>query len=676
MQNNSERQTVDVGVPNQDGPHEDDRSSRISLAFQRFPKRAFAFFVASLSLCILFFIHPLWEAASGVAKEIFITLTVVTGIHFLDRMFLLRDTWEALHKMTDVIARKSAEHHQATQQTLTNATTKKLSEVTKDTEATLSRLTTNMSGMIDHVHDETVETLEQTKAYLRQVSDSLRAMNAVGISRLYSNREEAGADMLKDLTVDGPLHVRLMGISLNDFVQGKGAFGKAWNDLKTKVKIAGEAANRRGDIATATSQSNGRSRILFQLLLIHPYCLGAQLRSKGESRGTDAIDSRLMTDVLSVAKEIERLQKLASRDTVIECRLYQLPPTLFLCSIIRGSEENGQIVSYMQPYFFWNKRKDMPVPVFKCITDPSKDPDDQIPHQLNEHFDLIWQRSSISLEDFRNNHIIGVDRGLRQAGAVNVFLQKSESRQRILQMLKNAKSHVWIQGISLQSYFSAGDLYKEILGRIVEGKICIRVLLIDPECEQAKFRAFRERLFVDKDETLESFIAADRIKDSTLFRHTTSSIKEICDFMEHLVAAKGRDSNWRHNILVRKYNSAPACFMLRVDDRVLVEQYHYGKSTHTDQPEMDVAILGKEMPVFEFTSETDDLFDDSPEIRERKPFRLLEDHYRFAFTNAKDVLPDSVLKSCAGLAGKAALFQAANLTKGPAETNPVHSSKE
>jgi hypothetical protein len=98
---------------------------------------------------------------------------------------------------------------------------------------------------------------------------------------------------------------------------------------------------------------------------------------------------------------------------------------------------------------------------------------------------------------------------------------------------------------------------------------------------------------------------------------------------------------------------------LRVDDRVLVEQYHYGKSTHTDQPQINVAILGKEMPVFEFTSVTDDLFDDSPEIQERKPFRLLEDHFRFAFANSKDVLPNSVLRSCRvfDANGESALFR-------------------
>jgi hypothetical protein len=606
------------------------------------PKRMSIVFFVLLGLSILFTLHPLWEATSGLAKEILITLTVVAGIHVLDRILFFADTAEALHGITTVIAENSAKDHQSTQQTLIDATTAKLAGVTKTTETTLGKISTDMSRMIDDVHQETLDTLEKTKAYLRQVSDSLAAMTTVGISRLYSSREEAGADMIKDLSADAPIHVRLMGISLNDFVQGKGAFGKAWNDLKAKVKHHGGLTNKLAD----PSPDPSAAKLHFQLLLIHPYCLGAQLRSKGEARGTDAIDSRLMTDVLSVAKEIEKLQEQANGDILIECRLYQLPPTLFLCSVIRGAEADGQIVTYMQPYFFWNKRKDMPVPVFKCMTDPSKDRDDQIAHQLNEHFDLIWDRSSVSLKDFRHNNIFGVDRGLRQAGGVNVFLQKADSRQRILQMLQNAESDVWVQGISLQSFFTAGDLYKALIGLILKGKVRIRVLLIDPECEQAKLRAFRERLFVAKDETLDSFIASDRIKVSTLFRDTTSSINEICDFMEHLVLEQGANPGWKHNILVRKYSSAPACFVLRVDDRVLVEQYHYGKSTHTDQPQMDVAILGKEMPVFEFTSVTDDLFDDSPEVQERKPFRLLEDHFRFAFANSKDVLPKSVLQSC------------------------------
>lgn len=598
-------------------------------------------FFVLLALSIAFTLHPLWEASSGLAKEILITLTVVAGIHVLDRILFFSDTADALHGITAVIAENSAKDHHSTQQTLIESTTQKLSNVTQTTEATLGKLTANMSSMIDDVHKETLDTLEQTKGYLRQVSDSLAAMTTIGISRLYSSREEAGSDMLKDLAIDAPVHVRLMGISLNDFVQGHGAFGTAWNELKSKVKHHNDTV-RNAD----GGGSSHEPKLHFRLLLIHPYCLGAQLRSKGEARGTDAIDSRLMTDVLSVTKEIEKLQSQTGGNIVIECRLYQLPPTLFLCSVVRGEGGNGQIVTYMQPYFFWNKRKDMPVPVFKCTTEPSKELDDQIAHQLNEHFDLIWNKSSVSLEDLRHNNIFGVDRGLRQAGAVNVFLQKSESRQRILQMLRRAKSDVWIQGISLHAFFSAGDLYKELIRLILEGKVRIRALLIDPECEQAKLRAFRERLFVDKDETLDSFIKSERIRTSTLFRDTISSIREIREFMEHLVAEKGVSPGWKHNMLVRQYSSAPACFILRVDDRVLVEQYHYGKATHSDQPQMDVAILGKEMPVLEFTSATDDLFDDSPEVQERKPFRLLEDHFRFAFANASDVLPDSVLKHC------------------------------
>jgi len=43
-------------------------------------------FLILLGLSILFTLHPLWAAASGLTKEVLITLTVVAGIHVLDRI--------------------------------------------------------------------------------------------------------------------------------------------------------------------------------------------------------------------------------------------------------------------------------------------------------------------------------------------------------------------------------------------------------------------------------------------------------------------------------------------------------------------------------------------------------------------------------------------------------------
>jgi hypothetical protein len=521
-----------------------------------------------------------------------------------------------LSRMTAKVVGQSEKHHRATQDTIGHVTANRLKEATQETVHSIEDVVQRLKGMQEKME----QAVELNQVHMHRVSSSLLAMDAVGINHLYRSRDEASSDMFDDIKRAQQLDIRLMGISLNDFVQGRENFGLVWKTIKARV------------------DSPVAYPLNLRILLIHPYCLGAQLRSKGEARGTDAIVSRLMTDVQEVVKELEKLmsRSLSNVNVKIECRLYQLPPTLFLCSV--------NDVCYMQPYFFWSKRQEIPVPVMKFVKNPDDQlQEDQLQHQLNEHFDWIWNQASISLDEFRNQNILGVDKGMRQSAAINVFLDRSESRKRIEQMLKHAKKDVWIQGISLQSFFSPGPLFTEIVNLISEGVVRVHVLLIDPESEQAKLRSFRERLFVDSSLSFETYLGSELHKESRLFADTAQSIKDITNLMDHLVKSKGLDPRWQHRLRVRKYVSAPACFLLKVDENVVVEQYHYGKAQREGHSEMNVAILGKEMPVFEFKKGSDDLYETSDEVRQRQPFLLLQDHFLFAFENAKDVLSKEVL---------------------------------
>lgn len=97
--------------------------------------------------------------------------------------------------------------------------------------------------------------------------------------------------------------------------------------------------------------------------------------------------------------------------------------------------------------------------------------------------------------------------------------------------------------------------------------------------------------------------------------------------LEHITQ---RNAGLVPKLTVGLYASAPACFVLRIDDRVLVEQYHYGKIV----PEETPAILGKDMPLFEYWASTPELYKSKSDPL-RMPFGLLVDHFEYALAQSR-----------------------------------------
>jgi hypothetical protein len=71
--------------------------------------------------------------------------------------------------------------------------------------------------------------------------------------------------------------------------------------------------------------------------------------------------------------------------------------------------------------------------------------------------------------------------------------------------------------------------------------------------------------------------------------------------------------------------------VLRIDDRVLVEQYHYGKV-----PSGTGSILGKDMPLFEYSEFPEPLYEDDSDPL-RQPFTLIVNHLWYVSERATTV---------------------------------------
>lgn len=481
------------------------------------------------------------------------------------------------------------------------------------------------------------DIVDQT-ANLVSASTSLEAMHVSGITQLYASRAAASEDIAQDLTDRNVTEIRIMGVSLNDFLRSDQPLNKAWRVIEKYI---------RGDNGGEKSQHR-EARLDIKALVVDPNCKGAYWRSKAEHRSPLAISGRLRTDVMSTARHMENLERLAKENYAetgvsFEFRFYQSSPILFLC--------RTDTVSYVQQYYFWKSRyADVPDPVIKYRTPSTQSY--SMHDEMKDHFDWIWDEASMSSSKFITEGMVGIDKGISQAGVINVFYNQQDARKRFLWLLRDADAKrtqkLYIQGISLHSFFGRGDLFQAIM-RLAKKGTEIKILLLDPDSEQARFRSYREYILEHKnsDMTFEDYCADnERLEQSQLYRDTEATIKTI-------QKARASESFKSVKLEARRYKSAPACFMFMVDDSVLVEQYHYGKQQPEEEEEGFATILGKDMPLFEHERKREekpdgegvnkkrraDLSDKDPFDMDllRNPYKLLKDHFEFVFETSDPI---------------------------------------
>ena len=470
----------------------------------------------------------------------------------------------------------------------------------------------------DILHDVqgTKDELSKKIGLIVEASASLQAMNESGIIRIYPSRSMAANDMSKDMLAPGVTSIMLAGVSLNDFVvsgRRESPLRSAWQEIEARIK---------GDYP-----NSDHTHVEIRLLIVDPECLGAQLRARAETQGHNTEPERLSADVNEVAKALLALKREADKNhqkcrITLDCRLYRTAPTLFVL--------RTDFACYVEPYHFWHSRDDRtPIPILKYrrVHEASETIYD-VHSEMKHHFEWIWQKASISLEEFVDQGIIGTDKGIRQLGTVNVFTDSQVAWTRILWLLTHAQRTVDIQGISLHSFFGVEGLADIVWKLVEDGKVDVRVLVLSRDCDQALYRAYRENRLHRPEVSFEKYKTTGLHQNSQLYKQTTETIEAIQTKVKAISTLKsGNDQGaWRCRLELREYDSAAACFMLRIDDAVLVEQYHYGK-VRRGVP----TILGKDMPLCEYTVSEQDLY---PSIPHRTPYNLLVDHFNFVWEHA------------------------------------------
>jgi hypothetical protein len=416
-----------------------------------------------------------------------------------------------------------------------------------------------------------------------------KALQVAQIAELYARREAAADEMLESVLDPSIREIRLLGVTLREFRTdgGGGAFQGAW---KVITDYTNGVRERAGELD-------------IRILVVDPDSFGAHMRGYGETGGES---NELLRG--AVRQTIRQLRKLSSsvENVRVAARLYRTAPILFLLATDK--------VAFVQPYYFWGSAERMQMPVFKFSGEAT------LHKGLMEHFDIVWDYASAPLSKVRNQWS-DLEIGLLQAGGLNAYTDPGKARERLTYLMNQANERIWLQGISLDS-FCLQDQLHSALARAHRRGVEVRLLFLDPDSDQARYRSYREHLLqhtTPPDLSYEDYCNAGIHEDSVLVGRTDMSLRQALN----------------SNFAVRVYDAAPASFVAIIDDNVLLEQYHYGSvQERWVGGDKKRPILGKEMPLVEFCPRRGRIAEasvDDPSMLPPLTTALLEDHFRFVF---------------------------------------------
>lgn len=634
--------------------HPDSTVSPLEKPSDREPLGPIVYTAGVLSATLLIGAAAKYITLNESLSHLLTSIVVVAIVHLLDHYIFKNATWRelgilrvaiennitakmqnALTRLTKEVSRTVAEKSDQTQ----NETKGAFDRLTKQTQEQGRELSDTIIGNVSQSTRQSLETLtaeinrsvgkrsdrllEETKSALNEIlhqqSASLQAMEVSGITAIYSSRAEAAKAIASALRTPAKTEIRLLGVSLNDFFLDQGELNGVWTELKELIN---------GTVRLPDSCPHLHIRVL----MVDPNSFGAQIRSYAETQSDEMIVGRLSSDVLNAARALEKLERLARQkqpDTHVtfEARVYRLSPTMFLCHVDH--------TCFVQQYHYWTKRlKGTPIPVLEYNTQPSARDAYPMHHELAAHFDMVWNVASTPIGEFLSNAAIGTDEAIGQCAMLNIFNDRTVAAKRIMQVIEKAESRVWVNGISLKSFFSTGLLTEKMFDLIATGRADVNVLLLDPTSEQAAYRSYRERLLQPQSHGLdfESF-KANQQERSQLSSDTMASVENLRTWVADL---KRSNPKWSCKVQVRMYRSAPVCFMLAADHRVLVEPYNYGKIGNKQEGAAAPMVLGSDMPVMEFGSEPGTIYRDTYD-KLRFPYSLYLDHFEYVFKQAVPV---------------------------------------
>lgn len=414
------------------------------------------------------------------------------------------------------------------------------------------------------------------------IDDAQKKMEDVGnrvsntsVAQIYVGRNNEFADDVLNTLRGGVREVKLMGISLHNFVRSN-VMRDVWEEI---IKMKREC------------------EIDAKVLIIDPECYGAKLFSAGEARRSD---SPLPIDVKAVIGKL--------KENNFTFKFYQLPPTLFVLWT--------DSVSYVQPYYFWSKQSsEHDMPLFKFMNNS------RLHEGLKDHFDWIWEHASVSPKDYSEKHLYRIDEGIYSNNVINATSDSQDFYNRISMLIKETEQRLYIQGVTLFPLFDKEVTSKAIRERIENSnRTEIKFLLLNPFSMQAKYRSYRQHrdehpnLQISFEEFEQKFL-----KVSTIYRN----IKDATEKLQEI--KKNHD-----NVDFKWYSGVPYCVLILGDKSVLTEQYYYSKLGHLTEAVHDESKI----LCLEHAREASALFklnNRDASIQEKSIYNMMQEHFNFVY---------------------------------------------
>jgi hypothetical protein len=450
------------------------------------------------------------------------------------------------------------------------------------------------------VEDRLAELTAELRAYeLRTRVDDV--LTRTGVEDVLTSPEKVAAKISSVLADPAVTDVRLLGLSLTTLFGGRrNSRGPDWPDQKLERLLLREEPG-----------SGRRPGIRVRVLLVDPDCLSLRLLARGSTEESAYELGRLMREIREVAERLSELSgKVAGRrnGNSLHVRFYRAVPPFFLFAAREGALSRSYFHGMgvvrpgaLTPAAVWQYSAESPTYQATC-----------------QHFDAIWEKDSVPCGEVLAHMAIGTDQGIGESGVLNIYTSRPSAEARIKSLIENAKERVWIQGVSLSHHLSP-PLEEEVLKLLYDRSIDTRILILDPDSDQAVRKSYRDYLLDQDGSAIIDYetYARDRTQHNTSgfygrLRHSAQQFENM--------SAKSAAGTFQ----VRQYACAPTSYILIADDHALIEQFHYGKPVDAGGPVKAQLQLAREMPLIEYGPPGSGLFEPEPWLN---PLAVIEDHF-------------------------------------------------
>ena len=437
-----------------------------------------------------------------------------------------------------------------------NSLFKKISE--HESKERENKLKEQLDGLQNGVKNITGELADKVRSLDTMITD--------GVVAIYKSRKDAKEAISEELINEKNKTIRLLGISLRDFLKGDNLFYEEWKWVNERLKRDGNA-------------------LKVQLLLIDPCCEQAIYRAESEEpRKTTHRERNLYREITYLSELLSELLNellnelpttLTDNKPSLEVKLYNSSPS---CNLMISDN-----FAFVEQYHYREEITSGSMPVMQYNINS------QVGKEMASHFNFVWKRAR-NITSYIKEKSIGAAEAINDSKILNIYLERNLLTERLEHIIEKVPGTIIIMGISLSSYIKAGSILMKSLGmgemeEEAKLKRKVRILLINPLSQQAKYRAARESNHPYQEYTF------DVHADHRLYNDTMGSIREI-----------NRLTKLKSPIEGGVYSSAPSCFIFLNEDSVFIEQYHYGQKEEAKK--IKETILSRVVPVIEYSKES------------------------------------------------------------------------